>query len=235
VKRLDLLLVLSTLLASSFSNADIVLDESIIVYRSPAQTKYDVTIYNSDQNSNLYLEVTPYKVSNPGESDETLDPLTLDSAPEFLVSPNRAIVPPGSPSILRLLNLKNEGSEERIYRINLIPAIPPLELQPSGGQAVASMLQVVVAYQILVIILPNNPAVQINTDREGNTATFSNTGNANYLLTDGEQCDPANPSMCVALESKRIYPGNNWALELPFSGPASYTARSHEGSSAIAF
>jgi P pilus assembly chaperone PapD len=220
---------------STVSRADLVLDESIIVYRDPAQTKHDVTIYNSDEISNLYLEVTPYKVVNPGQDNEVLEPLTFDTAPEFLVSPNRAIVPPGSPSILRLLNLKPEGSEERIYRINLIPAIPPLELQQTEEEAVASMLQVIVAYQILVIILPNNPQALINTDRLGNTATFTNSGNANYLLTEGEQCDPADPSLCVALESKRIYPGNNWTLELPYNGPAHYTARTHEGSSAIVF
>jgi len=199
VKKFKILIAIAFLSVSSSGMADIVVDESIIVYKDPAQTKYDVTVYNSDESSNLYLEVTPFKVANPGESNETLEPLNYDSAPEFLVSPNRAIVAPDSPSILRLLNLKNDGTEERIYRINLIPAIPPLELQPTGEPAVASMLQVVVAYQILVIVLPTNPVAVIANDRQGNAATFSNTGNANYLLTDGEQCDPANPSMCVPL------------------------------------
>ncbi len=235
MKKFKILMAMAFLAVSSTGMADIVVDESIIVYKDPAQTKYDVTVYNNDESANLYLEVTPFKVANPGESNETLEPLDYDSAPEFLVSPNRAIVAPDSPSILRLLNLKNDGNEERVYRINLIPAIPPLELQPSGEPAVASMLQVVVAYQILVIILPTDPVAVISKDRQGNAATFSNTGNANYLLTDGEQCDPANPSMCVALESKRIYPGNSWTLELPFNGPASYTARTHEGSYPVAF
>lgn len=235
MKKFKILTAIAFLSVTSTGMADIVVDESIIVYKDPAQTKYDVTVFNSDENANLYLEVTPFKVTNPGEEDETLEPLNLDSAPEFLVSPNRAIIAPDSPSILRLLNLKNDGDEERIYRINLIPAIPPLELQPTDEEAVASMLQVVVAYQILVIVLPTNPVAVISNDRQGNAATFSNTGNANYLLTGGEQCDPANPSMCVALESKRIYPGNDWTLELPFDGPASYTARTHEGTYTVAF
>ena len=58
---------------------------------------------------------------------------------------------------------------------------------------------------------------------------FSNPGNANYLLTDGEQCDPANPDVCQFLEDRRVYPGNSWELELPYDGPFSYKAKTHNG------
>jgi hypothetical protein len=227
--------VLALLCLSNTVIADIVLDESIIVMRDSGQSKHDVTIYNNDETSNLYLEVTPYRVLNPGEDNEALEPLSLDTAPEFLVSPNRVIVPPSSPTILRLLNLTRERSEERIYRINLIPAAPPLELQQEQQDAVASVLQVLIAYQILVIIPPENPNPLISNSREGSTATFYNTGNANYLLTDGEQCNPADLSQCVALESKRIYPGNNWHVDLPFNSPGSYTVRTDSGSTKVVF
>jgi len=235
VKNIGVMMAVAFAFAGNPGNADIVVDESIIVMEDAGESRRDVTVYNNDESANLFLEVTPYKVDNPGEANESLEPLSLDSNPEFLVSPNRAIVPPGSPSILRLLNLQTGGDEERIYRINLIPAVPPMELQAPGTQAVASALQVVVAYQILVIILPSNPQVLVAASRQGNAATFSNAGNANYLLTGGEQCNPDDPDECVALESRRIYAGNSWTLELPFDGPARYTARTHEGTSAIDF
>jgi P pilus assembly chaperone PapD len=235
LKNIVVMMTLAFAFSSSPGNADIVVDESIIVMGDAAQSKRDVTVYNNDESANLYLEVTPFEVYNPGEENESLEPLSLNSNPEFLVSPNRAIIPPGSPSILRLLNLQTENDEERIYRINLVPAVPPMELQPPGTQAVASALQVVVAYQILVIILPSNPQALVAASRQGNAATFSNAGNSNYLLTEGEQCNPADPRECVALESRRIYAGNSWTLELPFDGPARYTARTQEGTSSVEF
>lgn len=233
--RVNVLVMIIFLFASAASRADLVVDEAIVVYGDPTKTKHDVTVYNNDEASNMYLEVTPFKVVNPGQDNQTLQSLSLESAPEFLVSPNRAIVAPGSLSMIRLLNLKNEGSEERVYRINLVPATPPLGLQSSNLEAVESMLQVVVAYQILVIVLPENPEVKVASDRLGRTASFANDGNANYLLTDGEQCNPLDPTVCQALESRRIYPGNNWSIELPFDGPASYTLRNHAGSSTLVF
>lgn len=236
MKRFQLSILIALLSVSAVSKADLAVDETIIVFGDEAKTKHDLTVYNTDETSVMYLEVTPHKVVNPGEESESLEPMSLDSAPEFLVSPNRAIVAPGSPSLIRLLDLKNESLEERIYRINLIPASPPLELQQEDEDVVASALQVVVAYQVLVIVLPANPKAEMTTTRIENAVSFANTGNANYLLTNGEQCDPNDPNNCVALSSRRVYPGNNWTLDLPYDGPASYTVRKpNEASSVLVF
>jgi len=90
-----------------------------------------------------------------------------------------------------------------------------------------------VAYQILVIIMPEEPVSVVESERQGNTAVFRNSGTANYLLSDGVQCKTDEPENCVALQSRRIYPGNTWSLDLPFDGPASYKVRTHEGSSEL--
>jgi len=216
------------LLYSSLAWADLLVDESIVIYEHPSQSIYDVTVYNSDEAANLFLEVSPFQVVRPGFETQELVPLSFDDAPDFLVSPNRAIIPPNSASLVRLLNLKNTGDSERVYRINLVPASPPAELA-GDEDAVASMLQVIVAYQVLVIILPEEPRSEVEFDRIGNTLSFSNPGNANYLLADGVQCDPMEPANCVYLQSRRIYPGNSWSIELPFDGPAQYSVQNHEG------
>ncbi len=69
----------------------------------------------------------------------------------------------------------------------------------------------------------------MNMEREGQQAVFTNTGNANYLLTDGQQCDPFDANTCVALEDRRIYPGNTWTLDLPFDGAFTYKIRTRDG------
>ena len=222
------ILVFFVLQHSALAWADLLVDESIVIYEHPSQSIYDVTVYNSDETANLFLEVSPFEVARPGFETQELIPLSLNDSTDFLVSPNRAIIPPNSASLVRLLNLKNSGDSERVYRINLVPASPPAELA-GDEDAVASLLQVIVAYQVLVIILPEEPRSEVEFDRSGNTLSFSNPGNANYLLADGVQCDPMEPANCVYLQSRRIYPGNSWSIELPFDGPAQYSVRNHEG------
>lgn len=220
------------LTSCSLTWADLLVDQSIVIYENPSQSRFDVTVYNSDEAANLFLEVSPFEVARAGFDDQELVPLTLNDSPDFLVSPNRAIIPPNSSSLVRLLNLKNTGDTERVYRINLVPASPPAELS-GDDDAIASVLQVIVAYQVLVIILPEQPRSEVEFSREGRTLTFSNSGNANYLLADGRQCDPAEPGNCVYLQSRRMYPGNSWSIELPYDGPAQYTVQNHEGEAEI--
>lgn len=220
------------ILAAFFSGeiyAALVVNRSIITYDNPAVNREDVVIINSDQDNNLFVQVEPFEVSNPGSDNQQLLPLEITDNPAFLVTPNRLVVAPGGRSLVRFLNLRPPGDRERIYRINLTPVSPPAELEGGDEDAVTSRLEVVVAYQILIIILPENPEPVMATDRDGRLATFRNTGNANYLLTDGRQCDPEDPGNCVPLEDRRVYPGNVWRLTLPYDAPFTYTVRTQTG------
>lgn len=223
------------LLLSSVSFADLIVNKSIIIYDDPLVSKNDVVVFNTDQETNLYLNVEPYRVINPGAENQELVELSLDGDPQFLASPNRVIVAPQGRSIIRMLNLNFDGDEERVYRVNLIPVTPPVELVDNGIDDIESMLKIVIAYQVLVIVLPNSPQPEMLASRDGSSALFTNAGNANYLLIDGEQCDPQNPDICEVLEDRRVYPNNNWSLELPFDGPFSYKVKTHNGISANYF
>lgn len=217
------------LMVGSTCFAELVVNKSIIIYDDPTLSKEDVVVFNTDTAANLYLEVEPYRVINPGAEDQSLIAIELDDDPEFLASPNRVIVAPQGRSIVRMLNLNFDGKEELVYRVNLIPVTPPVELSDNGEADIESKLEVVVAYQVLVIVLPLNARANVVASRSGNIATFGNTGNSNYLLTDGEQCDPANPAVCQVLEDRRVYPGNDWQLSLPYDGPFSYKVKTHSG------
>lgn len=217
---------------TAFFSADLyaalVVNRSIITYDNASINREDVVIINSNELENLYVQVDPFVVQNPGDENQELVPLAVSDSPDFLVTPNRLVVSPNGRSLVRFLNLLPPGDEERIYRVNLTPITPPVELEPTTGE-VNSRLEVVVAYQILVIVLPEAPSPELGMNRNGSMATFTNTGNSNYLLTDGVQCDPENPAVCEPLEDRRVYAGNNWQLELPFDGPFTYTVRTPAG------
>lgn len=219
------------ILAAFFSDdlyAALMVNRSIITYDNPAVNREDVVIINTNENENLYIQVDPFEVINAGNTDQELVALDITDNPEFLVTPNRLVVAPGGRSLVRFLNLLPPGEVERVYRVNLTPITPPVELEAPTGE-VRSRLEVVVAYQVLVIVLPAAPRPVVNMSRDRNLAAFTNAGNSNYLLTDGMQCNPEDPRECEALEDRRIYPGNNWQLTLPFDGPFTYTVRTQTG------
>lgn len=224
-----LLLALTMLVSSQAGFADLIVNRSIMVFDDPIENKQDVVVFNSDELNNLYLRVDPYMVENPGEPDQELVSLQPGESPDFLASPNRLIVPPGSRSLIRMLNLGAPSAEERVYRVNLIPVSAPPELATEGNDTVRSRLDIVVAYQVLAIVLPLEPEPVVNYSRSGNTVTFSNPGNTNYLITDSFQCNPFAMDECVELVDKRIYPGNTWEMELPFNGSATFKIRTNEG------
>lgn len=224
-----LLLALTMLVSSQAVFADLIVNRSIMVFDDPMENKQDVVVFNSDELNNLYLRVDPYLVTNPGDADQELVSLPPGESPEFLASPNRLIVPPGSRSLVRMLNLGAPSAEERVYRVNLIPVSAPPELAIGENNAVRSRLDIIVAYQVLAIVLPLDPDPVVNYSRSGKTVTFSNPGNANYLITDSFQCNPVAKDECIELADKRIYPGNTWEMELPFNGAATFKIRTNEG------
>lgn len=211
------------------AHADLLMNRSI-VEQGHDVGKSDIVVFNNDPAANLFVEVQPFEVLNPGAADQQLVKLEITDDPAFLVTPNRLIVEPQSRSLVRLLNLNKSGARERIYRVNIVPVTPPPELDLQSEDGVQPQLQIVVAYQVLVIILPENPQPEPAYERQPGKVIFTNAGNANYLLTDGFQCNPADAEDCVDLQDHRVYAGNTWELELPFSGPFTYKIETSRGS-----
>jgi P pilus assembly chaperone PapD len=210
-------------------HADLIVNRSIVIYNDSEVTKEDIVVFNSDETENLYLEVQAFRVRDPGSDAQEMVALSPKDGMEFLVSPNRLIVPPRGRSIVRMLDLLPREDQERIYRVNIVPVSAPADLEVGEGARVESKLNIVIAYQVLAMVLPENPRPVVEASRRGIEVSFRNPGNANYLLTDGEQCNPVDPGECVALVDHRVYPGNEWNVELPFDGPFQYKVRTQDG------
>ena len=198
------------------------------------QTKKDVRVINDNTDQRLFVSVEPFQVENPGTESESLVALGSEKTPSFLASPGKLIVEPNSSSVVRLLNLEPDTTRERVYRINYLPIEKPPEIDSDPDiDGVSPVVEIVVAYQVLAIVLPPNPDPKPVITRDGTKAVFSNEGNANYLLSDGRQCDPSNPKKCLDLPGHRVYSNSSWSIDLPFNGPAEYSLRTPAGSRAL--
>ena len=214
------------------ATASLLVDKAIVIFDAQTANKHDITVINDDPDAKLYVKVDAFEIQSPGTVDETLIPFDRTLVPEFIATPNKLVIQPGSKSLVRLMNLTPINDEERIYRINFLPIARPIELAtPQPDDGVRPVLDIIIAYQVLAIVLPRNPVSIPRIVRHKTLVTVSNTGNANFLLTRGRQCNPTNATECAELPHKRIYPGNTWELNLPYDAPFSYDIQTHAGNS----
>ncbi len=205
----------------STAMADMYVDKSIVVFESGQAPRQDVRVSNSSEDV-MYVQVDAYVVENPGTDEEERIKITNPQVQKLVASPNKLVIPPGGQKLVRILNLEPDGDQERVYRINVTPIVPPLEEE-------VSQLRIVVAYQILTIVQPSEPRSRLAVERDGQQLIFTNEGNTNVLLSDGRQCSPVAPAECEELMSYRVYAGNSWRLDLPYDAPVSYSVRSFDG------
>ncbi len=202
------------------AHGEMFVDRSIVIFEPGAQPRQDVEVSNTGDEV-IYVQVEVLRVNSPGTPDEVREKVDNPQDLKLLATPSKLIIPPGSRKLVRIVNLQTSNDEERVYRINVTPIVPPLQEE-------SSQLRIVVAYQILTIVQPDDPATNLAVTRDGRTIRFSNTGNTNVLLSDGQQCNGADDT-CEDLPSRRLYAGNAWEQELPFDAPVSYSVRTFDG------
>ncbi len=213
---LQTLCILFALLLTGAAQANMVLSNVIVHFEPDQPNRQDVEISNQGEET-LYVEVEPHKMLAPGTAQEDRTRIVDPRQAGLLVTPNKLILPPGATKVIRLVKM-GRSTEERVYRIAAKPVTGGVE------EATQSGLKIMVGYEILAIVYPDQPQPVLEVAREGQVLSVRNTGNTNVLMREGYQCqDPADPpEECTPLPSKRMYPGNEWQLELPHDLPVKY-------------
>jgi P pilus assembly chaperone PapD len=213
--------IVFALLLSQMAFADIFVDRAIVRLSADAPPREDVKVINNGDQEG-FVQVDVFEVHNPGTDKEERVKVTDPAAVKLIASPSKLAIPPNGQKLVRIVNLDPSSTEERIYRINVTPVLPPLQ-EESG-----SVVRVVVAYQLLVIVDPAAPREDLEIKRSGFKLSVKNNGNTNVLISDGQQCDQASDH-CVDIAAHRVYPGNSWETELVLDSPVTFKLTSFNG------
>lgn len=204
----------------SAANANLVLSELIVELQPGAHARDDIELRN-DGAERLYIEVDPALITNPGKPSQRR---TTNSDPEqlgLLATPARLILEPGQRRLLRIAAIGPAPVVERVYRVTVKPVAGRISSASSG-------LKILVGYDMLVLVHPAVPRVEIEASRHGRTLLVKNDGNTSVELLDGKQCD-ATDKQCVKLPAKRLYAGAEWNETLSLDGPIEYRIHSPLG------
>ena len=205
------LILTGILFVPAVSANQMLLDRMVVYFEPGQQPRQDIRVTNVGQD-NLYLQTEVYKVMNPGEKNEELIRVVDPDKMKLLTTPQKSIVRPKGQRSVRLVNLETPKDKESVYRITFRPVTAQVKSENEQNA-----IQLLVAYQALVFIKPEKPVYKVVAKRVNNEVVFTNSGNSNVVLRNGEQC------LTVAKEAEcrdipdigRIYAGQSIALDLP--------------------
>lgn len=206
--------------------AQLSIDQAIVDFNAPDQRRTDVQVRNTGEET-LYVSVTPRLVENPGTPDERRVALQNPRELGLLTAPRKMILEPGQRRLLRISLLDRPRDSDRIYRVAVTPEVGDAERAESG-------VRVLLGYNLLVMARPPEATAVITGERDGNTLVLRNRGRTNALLVEGEQCAPGG-SPCKELQSRRLYAGNRWTVDLPYATEARWNVRTRDGVQARAW
>ncbi len=198
----------ASLMISGGAFASMSLDRMIIYFNPNELPRQDVIVTNPEA-ENLYLQTEVYKVLNPGTDKEERIRITDPSALRLLASPRKAIIAPNSRKTVRLVNLETPKGDEQVYRVTFKPVVGDLKTKQNA-------IKLLVAYQALVFVRPDNPKYKITSKLVNKKIIFTNHGNINVVLRHGRYCSSDKKESCVDLDAgRRIYANTSWTLPLP--------------------
>ncbi|OED44337.1 hypothetical protein ACH42_07765 [Endozoicomonas sp. (ex Bugula neritina AB1)] len=207
------ILALSLPFWSQSASANNMLLDRMIVYFEPGKApRQDIRVSNIST-ENLFLQTEVYEVKNPGaENEERIRVMNPDEM-KLLTTPQKSIVKPQGQRTVRLVSLETPKDKEAVYRVTFRPVTGDIE-------STQNAIQLLVAYQALIFVRPENPVYNVIAKHDKNKMTFTNTGNSNVILRNGEQCmDNAQDAECVEITSSgRLYAGQSLTFDLPGKG-----------------
>ncbi len=184
--------------------ADMVLSDVIVAF-APGEVRKEIVVTNTGEET-LFVSADLAEIINAGSANEER---VVNPDPELagmIVSPTRIVVQPGQRKTLRIAYIGDTPASDRVYRLLVKPAVGDIDAQET-------MLRVLIGYDVLVVVQPEEPAYNLDWSREGTVFTVTNTGNTNALMYEGLLC-PASGD-CVDVQGRRIYPGLTVTIDLP--------------------
>ncbi len=204
------------IVASFGANASKILVDNVIVnFDKNNRGKEDVFVRNlSEENS--YVKVIITEVLNAGMDNQKRIEHKNPKEAGIFVSPNKLVLNPkgtkGENKAIRIANLNKSLEKDRVYRIQVVPVISDFKTADEGLG-----VKILMGYEILTLIQPNNPVLDYSYSVKGKKLNIKNTGNSNFLLHRGVQCEDQEKKKCSKLPTKRIYAGMSYTLDLPYS------------------
>lgn len=195
------------------AGAELVLSQVVVDLGPDKPARETIELFNSGSDR-LYVAADPFAIGHPGAADQQRIPAANPQDSGLLVTPQRLILEPGERRLVRIAAVAPRPASDSVYRVTVRPVAGDVS-------ANADALKVFVGYDVLVIYRPAAVSGTLEARREGTRLVVVNRSNTSQELFEGRQCDAAGGA-CRALAGRRLYPGTEWAQDLPYGTAVTY-------------
>lgn len=150
------------------------------------------------------------RVMNPGAPNES-----EEETSDLLVSPRFFALQPGMERQVRIVSTAPADEGELVYRVHLVPQRG--EFDPQATLSVGNRhgsVGVVTALAVLVLKVGEGAEAKLMSRREGDTIVLGNGGTRSVFLNDIRRCFGAERSSCRETPGRRLFPGNEWRVDV---------------------
>jgi Mat/Ecp fimbriae periplasmic chaperone len=197
----------------SLARAEMVLSQVIVDLVPGKPPRDDIEVWN-DGSERMYVSAEPFQILAAGTPAEQRVPVQAPEAAGLLVSPQRLVLAPGERRTIRIAAIGERPAADKVFRVTIKPVAGAIAADQTA-------LKLFIGYDALVIIRPNELTGDVEGTRTGRTLMLRNVGNTAQELFEGQQCN-AEGRDCQNLPAKRLYPGAEWQLEVPFDTAVSF-------------
>lgn len=184
--------------------AQITVNQAVFHFRPGAKPYQNVQVVNHS-NEVLHVNVEATEMINPGATDEQRVP-----SEDLIISPRRFSIEAKGSRTVRILIARSPSDKESVFRARLLPQ----SKKPGGAEKklgrVSTRIKVLTGAGILLFQHPLESIAKLDWERSRTDVVFTNSGNRNVLLYDGESCIG---SKCQAITAMRLHPGNVWSVK----------------------
>ncbi|GAB2879326.1 molecular chaperone [Microbulbifer echini] len=175
-------------------------DKIVLYLEDGPSSRDDIVVSNPDEEP-LYVKTEIFRVDNPGrENEERIRVINPDEF-KLLVSPAKAVLSPGERKRFRFMALDRNLDEEKVYRVTFRPVVGEIKAEQTA-------LKILVAYQALVFVQPEDGAYKVGLLEDGGTYHLTNKGNINVEVVEVRHC--FSETECEKIEtSGRLYAGTS--------------------------
>ena len=213
-------------LTAAPARAEMVLSQVIVDLQPGKPSHDDIEVWN-DGPERMYVVAEPAQIQSPGMPAERRVRIADPAVSGLLVTPQRMVFEPGQRRIMRVAALLPRDMSERIYRVTVKPVAGPVTAETTA-------LKVLLGYDVLVLVRPQQIAGDVSATRNARKLTFRNGSNSAQEVFDGRQCDAAGKN-CKTLPATRLYAGAQWTIDLSYDTPVEYRLTTGNGSSVKRF
>jgi len=198
---------------SAYAYADISVSP-IIVDLMGKEAEAQIAVKNFDTKNNAYVEITPYRLSNPGDHTSSKKRVIHPDKDGLMIFPAKLILLPGQTQFVRIIKTAKSVTSDQVYEIDFIPKIATHLINHKSPSGITMGIRVIVGYGARVTLRPDHPSPSLSFKRIKNEIIIKNTGNTLLNITSCTQ-NIFNKKSEILLPAYTLFAGDTIKQKIP--------------------